>query len=518
MARLSRRRRISRRATGKRGPKIARQLPPGGRAELLADEPPWAVLAVPLANCDGTRHIALAAFFTGALGDGADAATAAVFRGAAAAEMTEWARRQTPWPAENLLRTARLCRSRFAQAERLRKKEREVESLSSNLSSTYEEISLLYRLTQNLKLSRSDEAPARVALEWMSEVVPAQGLAILLLPRAGAKDSPSHHRSQPTLVAHGDVPLDAGGFAWLVDHLALDPKSGPAVINRAVTGDDAWPLIDLRETIVVPMAEGENLFGWLGAFNHAAGGEFGTVEANLIHSVAAILGIHSGNVELYRQQAELMAGIIRALTSAIDAKDPYTCGHSDRVARIAVRLAREMDCSDDMLESIYLSGLLHDIGKIGISDAVLRKPGQLTDEEFAHIQTHPSVGHRILVDLRKLDEVLPVVLHHHESWDGRGYPEWPSRDGDPLLGTRGGCGRRLRRDGEQSPLSPRDARREDRPHLPRGRRQAVGPGDRGRLLPGAATCARSRKSRSNGGATRREGGGQVHVFGQRFCR
>ena len=73
-------------------------------------------------------------------------------------------------------------------------------------------------------------------------------------------------------------------------------------------------------------------------------GEFGTSEANLLSSVAAILGIHSGNAELYRQQAELLAGIVRALTSAIDAKDPYTCGHSDRVARVAVRLAEELGC------------------------------------------------------------------------------------------------------------------------------------------------------------------------------
>jgi putative nucleotidyltransferase with HDIG domain len=174
--------------------------------------------------------------------------------------------------------------------------------------------------------------------------------------------------------------------------------------------------------VVVPLAEGDNLFGWLAAFNHASGEEFGTVQASLLSSVGVILGTHSGNTELYRQQSELMAGIIRALTSAIDAKDPYTCGHSDRVARVAVRLAQELGCDHETVDTIYLSGLLHDIGKIGIDDQVLRKPGKLTDEEYEHIKKHVRIGHRILVDLKKLDDVLPVVLHHHESWNGHGYP------------------------------------------------------------------------------------------------
>ncbi len=156
---------------------------------------------------------------------------------------------------------------------------------------------------------------------------------------------------------------------------------------------------------------------------HIDDAEFGTVEASLLSSVAAILGIHSGNIELYRQQSELFEGIVRALTSAIDAKDPCTCGHSDRVARVAVRLAEELGCDTQTMDTMYLAGLLHDVGKIGIDDSVLRKPGKLSDEEYEHIKRHSEIGHRILRDLSKLDSVLPVVLHHHESWDGSGYPE-----------------------------------------------------------------------------------------------
>ena len=217
--------------------------------------------------------------------------------------------------------------------------------------------------------------------------------------------------------------------------------------------------------------------------NHVEGDEFGTVEASLLNSVAAILGIHSGNIELYRQQSELLAGVVRALTSAIDAKDPYTCGHSDRVARVAVRLAQELGCDASTLNTIYLSGLLHDIGKIGIDDSVLRKPGKLTDAEYEHIKRHVEIGHQILRDLKKLDDVLPVVLHHHESWDGAGYPEQACRRAHPALGPHRRRGRLLRRHGQRPSLPQGHARREDRRDLPRRRGQAMGPaGGRG-LLP-----------------------------------
>ena len=124
---------------------------------------------------------------------------------------------------------------------------------------------------------------------------------------------------------------------------------------------------------------------------------------------------------------------MRALTSAIDAKDPYTCGHSDRVARLAVCLAKQLGCDKEELNTIYLSGLLHDIGKIGIDDNVLRKPGALTPAEFEHIKTHPDLGCRILDGVKQLDKVLPVVRHHHESWNGGGYPSGLKADETPFL-------------------------------------------------------------------------------------
>ncbi len=411
---------------GDNGPlwaELCRQIAERGEPDFLAEEPPLAVLAVPLEADDPRPLVAVAAFVTQPSPVPDDVARAARHLGLVPETAIAWAGDQVPWVPDTLERVSRLVVEQVAADARIRQLERETEQVSVNLVATYEEISLLYRITQNLRISQSDEELGRVAIEWIQEVVPAKGLAIQLLPVVEEDESPNPTgRTESVLLSFGECPLDDARFTRLVEHLGLGAGSRPTVVNAPSLQDPAWPCPEVQQMIAVPLAEGENLFGWLAAFNHADGGEFGTVEASLLSSVGTILGIHSGNIELYRQQSELLAGIVRALTSAIDAKDPYTCGHSGRVAQVAVRLAQELDCDPGTVETLYLSGLLHDIGKIGVEDHILRKPGKLTDEEYEHIKRHVRIGHRILFDLKKLDDVLPVVLYHHESWDGGGYP------------------------------------------------------------------------------------------------
>jgi HD-GYP domain-containing protein (c-di-GMP phosphodiesterase class II) len=127
---------------------------------------------------------------------------------------------------------------------------------------------------------------------------------------------------------------------------------------------------------------------------------------------------------------------MRAIAAIIDAKDGYTHRHSERVAGFAVRLARQLGWSPDECRVLELSGLLHDIGKIGVSDAILNKPGKLTPEEFAEVRRHPGHGAAILSHIQspKVAKLLPGVMHHHERWDGTGYPDGLAGDDIPIFG------------------------------------------------------------------------------------
>jgi HD-GYP domain-containing protein (c-di-GMP phosphodiesterase class II) len=149
--------------------------------------------------------------------------------------------------------------------------------------------------------------------------------------------------------------------------------------------------------------------------------------------VASLLNVYRKNLNVYVDLKELLFGVVRALASAIDAKDPYTRGHSERVARIAVCLGRHLMLGTDELSNLYLAGLLHDVGKIGVEDHVLKKPGPLTPTEYRHVMSHVEIGVSILRELKRLRHVLPGILHHHERFGGGGYPDGVKGEEIPFI-------------------------------------------------------------------------------------
>jgi HD-GYP domain-containing protein (c-di-GMP phosphodiesterase class II) len=413
---------------------VCRAVARRGQPEIIEDDDPWLLLALPVAPGRDDSPLAVGAFLSRAPNGASEHDRLARLMGLPRGEAQRWATRQSPLPAKALARLATVAAAKLSSDEQIEQLEVEVEKLSAHLGSTFEEISLIYRLTQNLKLSSNDEELGQRALEWLSEVVPSEALALLLIPGTEPEAITSDARTAPVLLTHGACDLTPDDFLRLAEGLGLRPNNRPLVINHLADEELGWQFPTLGELVIVPVAEGEHLFGWLAAINHAQpGGEFGSAEASLLSSVGTMLGIHSGNINLYRQQSEMLTGVVRAMSSAIDAKDPYTRGHSDRVARVSVRLAQELGCDSETLKTLYFSGLLHDIGKIGINDEVLRKPGKLTPEEFEHIKQHVIIGYRILADLRKMSPMLPVVLHHHEAWDGSGYPHALAGENIPYL-------------------------------------------------------------------------------------
>jgi putative nucleotidyltransferase with HDIG domain len=405
----------------------------GSEPQFLAEEDPLVVVGIPLAIGYGQSLVATAPFVTRTVDPDEHLGPAATLLACDEAEALGWMRAQSAWPPELIMRLASAVQGRLAAEARTTQLQHEVEKVSSNLASTYEEICLLHSLTQNLRLKIEDESLCQLVLNRILDCVPARGAALLLLPVAKEGQITYKARTQSVLLQAGECPLDHNRFERLIESLNLQPAAGPRVVNRRYTAADGWPFPGIRQLVVVPVTEGDRVFGWMAIFNHTSDSEFGTIEASLLNSIGAMLGIHSSNRDLYRLQSEFLASVVRAFTSAIDAKDPYTCGHSDRVARIAVRLAKELDCDPELLHTLYMAGLLHDIGKIGINDEVLRKADRLTEAEFEHIKEHPELGYKILADISPLAAVLPAVLHHHEQWDGRGYPLKLATDQIPLI-------------------------------------------------------------------------------------
>ena len=178
--------------------------------------------------------------------------------------------------------------------------------------------------------------------------------------------------------------------------------------------------------------------GLMVAINRLDKPDFDSTDIKLFNSVANGCAVFIENGKLFRDIKELFVGSLKALTNSIDAKDRYTRGHSERVAFvskwIAEKLAQQGQLEEDQVHKVYLAGLLHDIGKVGIDERILRKEGRLTKQELDHIKKHPSIGASILGEIKQMSDIVPGVLYHHERMDGKGYPNGLVCEQIPAIG------------------------------------------------------------------------------------
>jgi HD-GYP domain-containing protein (c-di-GMP phosphodiesterase class II) len=233
----------------------------------------------------------------------------------------------------------------------------------------------------------------------------------------------------PTAVGTADVaPSWREAFLDYILRDVPDSQSGAyrSFLDPAAKPMNPWPCS-------VALARVSRSRGsWVVALSFHPRRLFGPADVKVLQLMRRFVLNHRQQQQVYAKLKDSMFGLVRCLTSAIDAKDPYTWGHSERVARMAVRLGQQTGMPPAALSDLYLAGLLHDIGKIGIRDSVLQKPGRLTPEEFAHIQEHPVIGDRLVSNIKPLSHLRPGVRNHHERWDGRGYPDGLAGDAIPL--------------------------------------------------------------------------------------
>lgn len=188
----------------------------------------------------------------------------------------------------------------------------------------------------------------------------------------------------------------------------------------------------LRSVLCAPLKCKEKVLGFIYLDNPSIICAFSADDLRLVSAISIQAAVAIENSRLFKALEELMFGSIGALVATVEAKDPYIKGHSERVARISRALGEELHLGGDAMQVVHLSALLHDIGKIGISEAILHKEGRLTEEEKQAVREHAPRGAEILRNIRDMAEVARAVRHHHEFFDGGGYPDGISGEDVPL--------------------------------------------------------------------------------------
>ncbi len=188
-----------------------------------------------------------------------------------------------------------------------------------------------------------------------------------------------------------------------------------------------------RSSICVPLKVKEKTIGVLSVSDKESGDPFDNSDLDMLVTLASQISVSLYNAQLYEDLEASYLSAVRALANSIDAKDAYTRGHSERVARYSMEIGRAMGLTSDEIKNLHIGALLHDIGKIGIAEAIINKSSKLTDEEYQEIKTHPSRGASIIEPAKFLKEKVPLIKYHHERFDGRGYPDGLKGEEIPLM-------------------------------------------------------------------------------------
>lgn len=285
----------------------------------------------------------------------------------------------------------------------------------------------IYAATEELFQATDEREVGQGAVDALSM---ATGFANVAFLRPGSAEGACD------LIAHTGEIADSDGATRVSRSLLKRARNGIYVHRGGAasggTLEASLASLSIRQAIVVPIETDSVFHGWLYLDNRTGSGEVSHEDeaVGFASAVARLTGLSLNNIARVKMQQrfkldkqEQFESSLNSLIKTIDARDPYTKGHSDRVAEFAALLAGQLKMSAHEIERVRLSGQVHDIGKIGVPDAVLLKPSRLDKDEFAKIREHPERGANILSDVPQMRDIIPGVLEHHERWDGGGYPK-----------------------------------------------------------------------------------------------
>lgn len=312
---------------------------------------------------------------------------------------------------------------RLRLTDQLLYRRRAEEAQQAQVTSAWEALLALDQVARRLRIHKEPAKNLQQILEAVFSLLQVQ--ALFWVPQ----------QPEEAVLGQGEACLAPADSRHLAAALAQSPElrpSTPLLCNQVQAG--RWgPRFPQVQNVLAFQLTDHGPLGWLIALNKKDATPFRRSDAALLTPFVGLLELYLRSAQRHQDLKDLLVGLTRALATTLDAKDSYTYGHSERVARIAMELGRELGLDADELGDIYLAGLLHDVGKIGIRDSVLRKPDPLTPEEQEHIKQHVIIGYSILSELRQIRNLLPGVLYHHERYDGTGYPDGLAGENIPLM-------------------------------------------------------------------------------------
>lgn len=218
------------------------------------------------------------------------------------------------------------------------------------------------------------------------------------------------------------VPMGKGIVGWVAQH------GKPLLVADTARDKRFYRVVDkktkfvTRSILAVPLFIKNKVVGVAEVLNKKGDRRFTPDDQEIFMALGNQIAVAIENASLYQALDQLFMSSIRSIVEAIDAKDPYTKGHSVRVVEYSLIMGRGLGMNREELKNLEVSAILHDVGKIGIPDEILRKPGRLTDEEYNYIKQHPQFGAEIMTPIKQMKALMPNILHHHERFDGLGYP------------------------------------------------------------------------------------------------
>lgn len=286
--------------------------------------------------------------------------------------------------------------------------------MTEELLCVYEQLGIVFEVTRKLATVSQEHEVIRLFLDSLRQTF--RGCEVFTARPRGDNE----FELDGTTLANGN---------WVRDGVARARKrSGVLVDQRPAELAGAR----IEEVMFGPMVAGEVFVGAIVLARGPSAREFRASDMSVLQSLSAFCGDLIRNLRLVRELRQASIAMVRSLVNAVEQKDEYTCGHSLRVGFYATQLGQELKLTGAELQMLQWSALLHDVGKIGIRDEVLCKQGKLTDEEFRHIKEHPVRSYRVVQEVPQLARALDGVLHHHEHYDGSGYPSGLVGEAIPL--------------------------------------------------------------------------------------